>query len=771
MTDSLSLAHLSSRMLKLTIDIFPWNDNFNTGLPEIDEQHRNLVSILNVLAGHVAFRADSLQLTEVFDALMDYTVYHFRAEEKIWKEYFQGDQDNREHLAVHERFIETVRHLKEEQQRKSSDELAREALDFLARWLASHILEKDRYMAYRVLALRTGLDSQTAITKAQQQMGGATRTLIDIILSLYSVLSSNTVRLMRELDDHRKTEEAFHEQKRLLEHRERFDGVTGLLNRTALSEALHKAMYQVRQEQGKLVLVYLDLDDFRAVNDTFGLETGNLVLEELANRMRRTTRHEQDLAARLGGDEFVVMMLAMEADESCLTWLNGLLAEMAAPVRLRDSGVVRLSASLGVTVYPQNEDITPDQLIRQADQAMYQAKVAGKNRFHFFDMEHDFAVRGHLETIGRIQDGLQNREFILYYQPKVNLRLGRVLGVEALIRWQHPEKGLLLPQEFLPLLVGQPQELQLGDWVLDQVMVQMREWLGQGLSLAVSVNVSGQQLLAQGFTRRLQQRLTGEISIDPSLLELEILETSALEDVTRVSRVMDECMRLGIRFSIDDFGTGYSSLAYLKRLPASILKIDRSFVTTMLEDPDDLTILVGILGLADAFRHQVIAEGVETLAQGEMLLDLGCEEVQGYVVAHPMAGAHVPGWLRSWVVPASCLNRPVRSRDDIPRLMALIEQQAWSRAIQSWLKGNDDWVTIQSCREHFENWLRRERVGNRDEGWLAEIQLEYQQVNARIERIFLCKSTRESYDSDEEMTAFSLNLGRIEQRLREILGV
>ncbi len=769
MSDSLILTRLSSRLLKQSIDIFPWNANFNTGLPEIDEQHRNLVHILNVLASHVGFRSDSLQLTEVFDALMDYTVYHFNAEEIIWGRYFHEDPEHREHLAVHERFVETVRNLKGDLQSRSSEEVAREALDFLARWLASHILEKDRYLAYQVLARKAGACLEDARAEAKRQMGGATRTLIDIILSLYSVLSSNTVRLMRELEEHRKTEEAFHQQKRLLEHREHFDGVTGLPNRTALTEALQKAMARSRREQKKLVLVYLDLDGFRSVNDAFGPEAGNAVLEILAKRMCQRLK-DYDTVARLGGDEFVMMVQGMGSREVCLPWLNELLIDMANPVEMSDKGVVRLSASLGVTFYPQQEDIAPDQLIRQADQAMYQAKIAGKNRIHFFDMDQDVAVRGYLETTRRIQEGLIQREFVLYYQPKVNLRSGKILGVEALIRWQHPERGLLAPKDFLHLLAGQPLECQLGEWVLDEVMVQMRNWQDQGLNLAVSVNVSGQQLLMPGFASRLQHRLAAQYAIAPDLLELEILETSALEDINRVSRVMEECLCLGVRFSIDDFGTGYSSLDYLKRLPARILKIDKSFVMTMLEDPDDLTILVGILGLAEAFRRQVIAEGVETLAQQEMLLDLGCEEVQGYAVAYPMKGELVPDWTRSWVAPPSCLNRAVRSRDDIPRLMALVEQQAWNRETQQWVKGNGDSLAVQACRERFENWLIRERGDWGSGTWFDEIYRGYEQVVARAGRLATWQLNQQPYDADEEIAWFSSVFQKIEGNLREVLG-
>ncbi|NDU85240.1 MAG: bacteriohemerythrin, partial [Ferrovum sp.] len=259
-----------SPMLKNSIDIFPWNDNFNTGLFEIDEQHRHLVRLLNALATHVAFRSDAIQLNEIFDALTAYTVYHFTAEEAIWAEFFVEDKEYREHHAVHDRFVQRLNHLKDSQKSRPSDQVAHEALDFLARWLASHILEKDRFMAYTVLAMKQGLTLAAAKAQAHQQMSGTARTLIDIILSLYSVLSSNTLWLMRELEERNRVEEAFREQRRRLEHMARFDPLTGLPNRMLLTEYLQKIMNRVVEQHGGLALVCLDLDGFKVVNDTYG---------------------------------------------------------------------------------------------------------------------------------------------------------------------------------------------------------------------------------------------------------------------------------------------------------------------------------------------------------------------------------------------------------------------------------------------------------------------------------------------------------------------
>jgi EAL domain-containing protein (putative c-di-GMP-specific phosphodiesterase class I) len=279
---------------------------------------------------------------------------------------------------------------------------------------------------------------------------------------------------------------------------------------------------------------------------------------------------------------------------------------------------------------------------------MYQAKLAGKNRYHVFDAAQDRSVRGHHESLDHIRQALAQRQFVLYYQPKVNMRTGRVIGAEALIRWQHPERGLLLPATFLPVIEDHTLAVEVGEWGVDAAMTQLEHWKELGLNLPVSVNIGARQLQQGQFVEKLRGILERYPGLDPSLLELEILETSALEDINRVSAVIQTCRGLGITFALDDFGTGYSSLTYLKRLPVSMLKIDQSFVRDMLEDPDDLAILEGVIGLAGAFSRSVIAEGVETVAHGSMLLQMGCDRAQGYGVARPMPAAEFPEWVRNW---------------------------------------------------------------------------------------------------------------------------
>jgi EAL domain-containing protein (putative c-di-GMP-specific phosphodiesterase class I) len=314
---------------------------------------------------------------------------------------------------------------------------------------------------------------------------------------------------------------------------------------------------------------------------------------------------------------------------------------------------LQISASLGVTFYPQVQDIEADQLLRQADQAMYQAKVAGKNRYCVFDTKHDSSQRDHHESLERIRLALERREFVLHYQPKVNMHSGKVIGAEALIRWQHPDKGLLTPEAFLPVIEDHPLAIDVGEWVLDSAMHQMEVWHATGLDLHLSVNIGARQLQQGDFVERLQAILAKHPQVHPGCIELEVLETSALNDMVQAAKVIDDCACMGVKFALDDFGTGYSSLTYLKRLRVAMLKIDQSFVHDMLDDPDDMAILQGIIGLAAAFKREVIAEGVETVAHGTALLQLGCEIGQGYGIARPMPPDQLPAWAASWLPDAA----------------------------------------------------------------------------------------------------------------------
>jgi len=446
------------------------------------------------------------------------------------------------------------------------------------------------------------------------------------------------------------------EHQKQLERGAYYDALTSLPNRVLLADRQQHAMAQARRRGSLLAVAFLDLDGFKAINDKHGHEAGDALLIALSVRMKNNLR-ESDTLARIGGDEFVAVLADLSGVEESVPMFSRLLAVIAEPVPIGEF-TVQVSASLGVTFYPQEIDLDADQLQRQADQAMYQAKLAGKNRYHVVDTVQDRSVRDQHERIEDIRRALMEREFVLYCHPKVNMRSGAVVGAEALIRWQHPQQGLLAPAAFLPVIENHSLAVEIGEWVIETALTQKETWRTAGLDLPVSVNVGRRQLQQPDFVQRLHAMLQAHPAFRPGDLEMDVLEPSALEDIARVSKVIEACRAFGVAFVLDDFGTGYSSLTYLKRLPVNMLKIDESLVRDMLVDPENLAILEGVLRLASAFRCGAIAEGVETVEQGKMLLQLGCDLAQGDVIARPMPADQMPAWAATWSAPSAWANCP-----------------------------------------------------------------------------------------------------------------
>lgn len=424
------------------------------------------------------------------------------------------------------------------------------------------------------------------------------------------------------------------------------DTLTGLANRRLLAEQMKVAIARALRS-GRLVAVcYLDLDDFNTTNDTLGHDTGDKVLVAVARRLQAELRAE-DTLARLGGDEFVALVNGLDTAAECQTMAHRLLEALQEPI---DTGAatVQVTASMGIALYPQ-DNVNPDTLLRHADQAMCRAKEAGRNRFHVFAADHDRDARSRRDLVHRLWEALEREELRLYYQPKVNWRTGAVLGFEALIRWQHPEQGLLPPAAFLNDLLDGDLEIAIGNWVIGEAMRQWCTWRAEGEPYAaISVNVSSHQLLKPGFVENMAHTLSWHPGFDPQALQVEVLESAAIHDIDQAAVVMRHCQNLGVGFALDDFGTGYSSLNHLRRLPIDTLKVDQGFVRGMLSSQDDRGIVAAVIHLAHTFNREVVAESVETVAHGEALLELGCETVQGYGIARPMPAAEVPAWRRTW---------------------------------------------------------------------------------------------------------------------------
>ncbi|BCN94264.1 hypothetical protein THMIRHAM_20490 [Thiomicrorhabdus immobilis] len=423
-----------------------------------------------------------------------------------------------------------------------------------------------------------------------------------------------------------------------------FDSLTGLPNRSMFTEKLNQAIIQADIENKFISLAFLDLDGFKQINDSLGHEIGDQLLKIIGSRYSQEAR-ETDIVARLGGDEFVILLNKIDNVEQSLTIYDRFLEATRKPIVI-DGNKLEVSCSIGIAYYPQALPVDSDQLIRQADNAMYQAKISGKNSYHIFDDEQDQVVRKLHQKIIAINQAISNNEFVLFYQPKIDMRNKKIIGVEALIRWQHPQEGLLPPADFLPAIEKNTTSILLDKWVIEQAFMQSKKWVVEGINIPISVNLGAQILQNFRLIEFLEEMMYRHPEVSPDLIELEVLESSALKDMKHASLLMKTCEELGFRVSIDDFGTGYSSLEYLKTLPVTYLKIDQSFVRDMLVDTGDLAILKAVIGLAEAFGMQTIAEGVETDKHCEQLIELGCHIGQGYGIAKPMPTEAFEAWLK-----------------------------------------------------------------------------------------------------------------------------
>jgi EAL domain-containing protein (putative c-di-GMP-specific phosphodiesterase class I) len=342
---------------------------------------------------------------------------------------------------------------------------------------------------------------------------------------------------------------------------------------------------------------------------------------------------------------------------------------------------VQITTSIGITIYPL-DDGDPDTLLRHADQAMYSAKQAGRNRYHMFDTDYAAAYQERVVQRNRLREALEAKQVLLHYQPRVNLCTQRIDGVEALLRWQHPEQGLLSPDAFLAGIEHDDLVCQIGLWALRESLAQQRRWREEGATLAVSVNIAVRQFLDPKFIPTLETLLAEFPDRMAGGLELEILESAALQDTERTAQVIRQCQALGVRFALDDFGTGYSSLSYLQRLPADALKIDQSFIDGMLASRSGLAIVEAVVGLAHAFKCDLIAEGIETLEQGELLARMGCGHGQGFAIARAMPAAEVLPWMAAYRHPPAwaCWSDAFGTQD-FPLVLAEFEHRAWIREL------------------------------------------------------------------------------------------
>jgi diguanylate cyclase (GGDEF)-like protein/PAS domain S-box-containing protein len=483
----------------------------------------------------------------------------------------------------------------------------------------------------------------------------------------------NYIGLMHDVTSRREAEQRLHRVAY-------FDVLTGLPNRSLLEDRLNQAIAQAHRNNSSLAVCFLDLDGFKGVNDRHGHALGDLLLAQVAERLLGNVR-SGDSVARLGGDEFVLLLSGLSTVEELDIALRRILVCLSTPFNGCPGGV-QIAGSVGVTLYPK-DGADPDTLLRHADQALYAAKEAGRNRYHLFDTLQDQQAHAYRDALERLRQALENGEFRLHYQPKVDMRLGRPVGAEALIRWQHPERGLLYPADFLDVIDDSDLSIPLGEWVIETALIQLDAWQALGLTLPVSVNITARQLQEPDFIPHLRAALERHPNLPFQCLEIEILESAVLSDIGKVARVIEAGQQMGVSFALDDFGTGFSSLAYLRRLPADTLKIDQSFVRDMLDDPSDTAIVESVIGLASSFRRHLVAEGVETIQHGLMLMRMGCDSAQGYAIARPMPPAALVDWWRTWRVPAEWQADAAWyfAIDDMPLISAEVDHRNWARKL------------------------------------------------------------------------------------------
>ncbi len=424
-----------------------------------------------------------------------------------------------------------------------------------------------------------------------------------------------------------------------------YDSVTGLPNRKLFNERFNLVIEQARRHERGLALLFLDLDRFKRVNETFGLAAGDELIRSVARRLLESVRKTDSVTrtipedraptvARLGGDEFMILIAEVEDVPHVARVAERLVQAVRRPVSLEGHDIVP-AASIGIALYP-HDGTEPDQLLRNANAAMHHAKEGGGNRYQFYSEEMNRSMLERLILENALHRALLNGEFVVYYQPQIDVRTHRLVGAEALIRWRHPERGLVPPMQFIPLAEESGLIVPMGEWVLRTVCNQSRVWRELGLpSIRVGVNVSGRQFAEKDFVRTLSSVLS-ETHSDPAYLELELTESMIMSDAEASRRSLLQLKEIGVRLSVDDFGTGYSSLSYLRRFPLDTLKIDRSFLAGIPGDSDQIAITKAIIALARSLSLKIVAEGVETKNQLDFLREQDCDEAQGYLFSKPV---------------------------------------------------------------------------------------------------------------------------------------
>ncbi len=471
---------------------------------------------------------------------------------------------------------------------------------------------------------------------------GATSLLLILWLFDFLILNhldppakpiDNHPQLNQELTDHEQIENELTLHKAHLIHLAHYDDLTSLPNRVFFHEMLNKTLHHSSRHKKMMAILFIDIDRFKNINDELGVAAGDLVLKEIANRFRTVLR-SGDILARLGGDEFIILLNDIGHPKFASPVADKLLQVCAEPIKIENHELM-VTISIGICIYPNDGESLED-LQKNADIVMHNVKQSGGSVFQYFTREMSVEAHEHIKLEAALRKAISNNEFVLHYQPKLNLNDGSIAGVEALIRWENPELGLINPIEFIPLAEETGLIMQIGEWALREACKASKAWQQQGFEpVIVAVNLSPKQFQHQDIAKLVESILL-EFSLDPKYLELEITETAMMSDVEATVSKLQRIKNSGVHISVDDFGTGYTSISYLKKFPISILKIDQTFIKGISYNQNDTAIISAVIALAHSLGMKVVAEGVETAEQLQYLADNGCDIVQGYYLSRPL---------------------------------------------------------------------------------------------------------------------------------------
>lgn len=449
-------------------------------------------------------------------------------------------------------------------------------------------------------------------------------------------LQETNVQLQQEISERKSVEKELIIHKEHLVRLAHYDSLTSLPNRVFFNEILNKALSHASRHDKMIAVLFIDLDRFKTINDALGHTTGDLVLKEIASRFSTVLR-AGDVLARLGGDEFIILLNDIGHPKFASPVAEKLLQICAKPVKISNHEFF-ITTSIGICIYP-NDGTSLEDLQKNADMAMYKAKKSGGGIYHYFTQEMNLEAHEHIQMEAALRKAIKNNEFVLHYQPKYNLADGLITGVEALIRWENPQHGMIPPGKFIPLAEETGLIMQIGEWAMREACRANKSWQQSGYQpISVAVNLSPKQFRHQDIAQVVANVLT-ETGLDAQYLELEITETAVMDSVELAITRLNAIKKMGVHISVDDFGTGYTSISYLKQYPVSVLKIDQNFIKGIPQDPNDLAITAAVIALGHSLGMKVVAEGVETAEQLQYLADHDCDIVQGYYLSRPLPEA------------------------------------------------------------------------------------------------------------------------------------